>query len=170
MLSFMPIKRVYRIAALCATICAASSAQSYKLSGSIKLGGEGGWDYLTADSDNARLYVSHAGEVQVIDLHTDKSVGSITGMKRIHGIALAPDLDAGFISDGGSNQVDKFDLKTLVKKGVAETGTNPDGIVYELLRNGSSPSTDAARTLPSSMLQPIRSSAQSPWVASRSFL
>ncbi len=124
-------KRVYRVAALCASIAAASSAQSYKLTGSIKLSGTGGWDYLTADSDHARLYVSHSGDVQVVDLHTGKLVGSITGMKRIHGIALAPDLGAGFISDGGSNQVVEFDLKTLAKKGVSEAGTNPDGIVYD---------------------------------------
>jgi DNA-binding beta-propeller fold protein YncE len=106
-------------------------AQGYKMTGSIPIGGSGGWDYLTADSENHRLYVSHAGEVEVIDLQTEKPVGKITGMKRIHGIAIAQDLGSGFISDGGSNQVVIFDLKTLKIKVRVQTGTNPDGIVYD---------------------------------------
>ncbi len=106
-------------------------AQGYKKTGAIQIGGTGGWDYLTADSENHRLYVSHAGDVDVIDLESNKPVGKISGMKRIHGIAIADDLGTGFISDGGSNQVVMFDLKTLKIKGKAQAGTNPDGIVYD---------------------------------------
>ncbi|HEY7209721.1 MAG TPA: YncE family protein [Bryobacteraceae bacterium] len=106
-------------------------AQQYKVSGSIPIGGSGGWDYLTADSESHRLYVSHAGEVEVIDLESRKPVGKISGMSRIHGIAIANDLSTGFISDGGSNQVVSFDLKTLAAKSKIATGTNPDGIVYD---------------------------------------
>lgn len=86
---------------------------------------------MTADSESHRLYVSHAGEVEVIDLESRKPVGKISGMSRIHGIAIANDLSTGFISDGGSNQVVSFDLKTLAAKSKIATGTNPDGIVYD---------------------------------------
>ena len=114
-----------------AAICTPAFAQNYKKTGSISIGGTGGWDYLTADSENHRLYVSHSGDVEVIDLETQKPVGKVTGMKRIHGIAIAPELGVGFISDGASNQVIIFDLKTLAVKDKVEAGTNPDGIVYD---------------------------------------
>lgn len=86
---------------------------------------------MTADNESHRLYVSHAGEVEVIDLESRKPVGKISGMSRIHGITIANDLSTGFISDGGSNQVVSFDLKTLAVKSKIATGTNPDGIVYD---------------------------------------
>ncbi|MBV9670318.1 MAG: YncE family protein, partial [Acidobacteriales bacterium] len=90
-----------------------------------------GWDYLTADSTHHRLFVSHAGEVVVIDTTSNKIVGKITGMSRIHGIALADDFGTGFISDGANNDVTLFDLKTLQVKSKVKAGTNPDGIVYD---------------------------------------
>lgn len=108
-----------------------SFGQNYKKTGTITIGGTGGWDYLTADSENNRLYVSHAGEVVVIDLKTEKPVGKISGMSRIHGIAIANDLNTGYISDGASNDVVFFDLKTLEIKKKVKAGTNPDGIVYD---------------------------------------
>lgn len=114
-----------------AAISTLAFGQSYKKVGEIQIGGTGGWDYLTADSENHRLYVSHSGDVEVIDLETEKPVGKVTGMKRIHGIAIAPELGIGFISDGANNQVFIFDLKTLAVKDKVDAGTNPDGIVYD---------------------------------------
>jgi DNA-binding beta-propeller fold protein YncE len=106
-------------------------AQTYKLGGTISIGGPGGWDYLTADSANRRLYVSHGSEVVVVDLDTDKVTGHITGLNRIHGIVVADDLGVGFISDGGANQVVMFGLKDLAIQKRIKAGTNPDGIVYD---------------------------------------
>ena len=106
-------------------------AQGYKVSGSIKIGGTGGWDYLTADSANRRLYVSHAGDVLVIDLDSEKAVGTVSGMDHIHGIAIADDLGKGFITDGGKNEIVIFDLKSLAIQKKVQAGTNPDGIVYD---------------------------------------
>ncbi len=106
-------------------------AQGYHKTGSILIGGTGGWDYLTVDNGGHRMYVSHGTEVAVVDLASQKVVGKITGMKRVHGIALADDMNTGFISDGGSNQVVVFDLKDLTVKSKVAAGTNPDGIVYD---------------------------------------
>ncbi len=106
-------------------------AQTYKVTGSINIGGNGGWDYLTADSQNRRLYVSHGNEVVVVDPDSEKVVGHITGLNRIHGIAIANDLGLGFISDGGSNEVVAFQLSDLAVKQKIKAGTNPDGIVYD---------------------------------------
>jgi DNA-binding beta-propeller fold protein YncE len=112
-------------------VTASLSAQGYKVTGSISIGGTGGWDYLTADSENRKLYVSHGTEVVVVDLDSEKVVGRISGMAGIHGIALANDLGTGFISDGRNNQVLAFDLKDWSIKNKIKAGTNPDGIVYD---------------------------------------
>jgi DNA-binding beta-propeller fold protein YncE len=125
-------KNVYVLSPLLFVMSAALSfPQGYKLSGEIPIGGAGGWDYLTADSANRRLYVSHTSEVVVIDLDSQKVVGRIAGMSRIHGIALANGLGTGFISDGGANQVVTFNLKDLSVQKKIKTGMNPDGIVYD---------------------------------------
>ncbi len=118
---------------LVATLLGASSllSQSYKVTGSIPIGGSGGWDYLYADAASRRLYVSHGTEVVVVDLDSEKVVGNIGGMLRIHGIAIAEGLGMGFISDGGSHEVVAFDLKSLAVKQKTKAGQNPDGILYD---------------------------------------
>jgi len=109
----------------------AANAQQYKVSGSIPIEGDGGWDYLLADSANGQLYVSHGTEVDVVDLASEKPMAKIAGMKRIHGIAVDDDLGRGFISDGGDDVVVIFDLKSNSVLQKVPAGKNPDGIVYD---------------------------------------
>jgi len=118
------------LVALAAVIYAAQ-VPVYKIAGSIPLGGAGGWDYLNADSANRRLYVSHTGQVEVVDLDSGKAIGKISGMIGVHGIAVANDLGVGFISDGRANEVVEFTLANLEVKKKIKAGTNPDGIVYD---------------------------------------
>lgn len=107
------------------------AANGYRVVKSIPVPGDGFWDYLTADSANRRLYVSHNTEVDVIDLDSQTVIGKITGVNGVHGIAVADDLGRGVISSGRDNQAVIFDLKTLQVIARVPTGTNPDGIVYE---------------------------------------
>ena len=101
------------------------------MAGSIQVGGTGGWDYLNADSENRRLYVSHGSEVVVINLDSNQIVTKIGGLGGVHGIFPANDLGKGFITDGRNNQVVVFDLKTNEIKNKVKAGTNPDGAVYD---------------------------------------
>src|SRR6476659_7927309 len=110
---------------------AAFSAEGYKVINKIKIGGTGGWDYLTLDSGARRLYVSHSTMVHVVDPDSGKVVGQIGQLHGVHGIALAPDLNKGFITNGQSNSVTIFDLKTLAKVGEPQTGQNPDSVCFE---------------------------------------
>lgn len=107
------------------------AAQQYKVTGSIPIEGPGGWDYAYIDSANRTLYVTHGGELQLVDLSTEKPTAKITGMSRLHGVATADDLNRGFISDGGDNVVVVFDLKTNQIIQRVKAGTNPDAIVFE---------------------------------------
>jgi DNA-binding beta-propeller fold protein YncE len=97
-----------------------------------KLGGEGGWDYLQADPASRRLFVSHATHVMVIDMDSGKSVGDIPDTPGVHGIALANELDRGFISNGREGTVTVFDLKTLAPiTKIKAVGENPDAILFD---------------------------------------
>ena len=113
------------------TISGSLCAQQYKVTGQIPIEGAGGWDYAHVDSANRQLYVTHGTEVQVVDLNTEKPTAKITGMKRLHGVATADELNRGFISDGGDNVVVVFDLKTNEILQRVKAGTNPDAIIYE---------------------------------------
>jgi hypothetical protein len=54
-----------------------AAGTGYHVTGEIKIGGEGAWDYLTVDSQARRLYVSHGSRVVVADIDTNKVVGDI---------------------------------------------------------------------------------------------
>ena len=111
---------------------AAFAAEGYKVLDKIKIGGANGWDYVLADGANHRLYVSHGTSVEVVDTASNKVIGTIGEQQGVHGIAVAPELNKGFISNGRANKVTVFDLKTLKQTGeTAETGRNPDAICYE---------------------------------------
>src|ERR1700719_2776217 len=69
------------------------------------------FDYITVDSPSRRVYLSRGTAVEVIDADTGGLVGYISGFKRQHGVAIAPELGKGFISDGTAAQVTIFDLK-----------------------------------------------------------
>jgi len=104
---------------------------AYQLIKEIPVGGEGGWDYMTVDSAGQRLYVSHATEVVVIDLANDTVVGHVADTPGVHGLAPAPELGRGFVSDGRENKASIVDLKTLATISKVDTGENPDGMLYE---------------------------------------
>jgi DNA-binding beta-propeller fold protein YncE len=109
-----------------------AQTSGYKIVKRIQIGGEGGGDYMFADTAARRLYVSHAERLCVIDLDNNTVIGEIANTPGIHGIALAPDLGRGFTSNGGDDSVTIFDLKTLATiDKVKATGTNPDCIVYD---------------------------------------
>jgi DNA-binding beta-propeller fold protein YncE len=110
---------------------APAGPSGYSLLKTIKLGGEGGWDYITFDSETRHLYVSRATKVVVLDVDSEKVVGEIPNTQGVHGIALAMELEKGFISDGRANDVTIFDMKTLKTLGTVAAGTNPDAIVYD---------------------------------------
>ena len=116
---------------LVAAVAAAAAPTGYHIIKEIKIGGDGGWDYLTMDSAARRLYVSHATHVVVVDVDAGKVVGDIPDTQGVHGIAIVPDLNRGFTSNGGANNVTIFDLKTLKTISQVKTGQNPDSIRYE---------------------------------------
>jgi DNA-binding beta-propeller fold protein YncE len=89
------------------------------------------FDYITVDSSARRVYLSHGTEVKVIDADSGALLGNITGLKQVHGIAVAEEFGRGFISDGAQGKVIFFDLKTLKVTGEAKAENDADCVIYD---------------------------------------
>lgn len=122
---------VFSAGVLCAAQPAAPASDSYHLIKRIPIPGEGGWDYLNVDEGARRLYVSHGTQVEVLDVDSGAIVGKVPNTPGVHGIALAPNLGRGFVSDGQSSMVTVFDLKTLKAIQEVRTGKKPDAILFD---------------------------------------
>jgi DNA-binding beta-propeller fold protein YncE len=103
----------------------------YHLLKKVDVGGTGAWDYLTYDPSGHRVFVSRGMHVMVLDGESGATVGDIPETPGVHGIALAPELGKGFTSNGHTDTVTIFDLKTLKAVGQAPTGKRPDAIIYD---------------------------------------
>ena len=118
-------------ALLLAAAAVAAAGPGYHIMATYQLGGDGGWDYLTVDARARRLYISRATHVMVVDADSGKSVGDIADTPGVHGIALAPELGRGFVSNGREGTVSIFDPKTLATSSKVKVGDNPDAILYD---------------------------------------
>ena len=125
-----PLKKLLFLVLL-PMLAAQSVGETYQLTGTIPLGGNGAWDYLSADAQGRRLYVSHSGEVIVLDLDSGKRVGELSGFGFIHGIVIVRNLNTGLLSDGQKNEIISFDPATLAIKGRLKTAANPNSMVYD---------------------------------------
>jgi YVTN family beta-propeller protein len=115
-----------------ALVADAAAAPNMEVLQRWKLGGDGGWDYLTVDPATKRLFISRGTHVDVISVESGKLIGSIPETLGVHGIALAPALNRGFTSNGRANSVTVFSLDTLkVIQEVKVAGRNPDAILFE---------------------------------------
>ena len=123
-------------AAFCLLCRAAFSQERIKVSQfqvrkTWRIGGDGWWDYLTADPQAHRLYIGRANRVQIVDTDTGKLVHEIGGMQGVHGVALDDRGKFGYISDGAANAVRVFDRTTLEVTANIPAGENPDAILFE---------------------------------------
>jgi hypothetical protein len=130
-LASLSIASIFYVASFSHAATPAPAGSGYHVIKTVAVGGEGGWDYVYVDSDARRVYVSRGTHTMVIDADTYAVVADIPDTQGVHGIAIASDLGRGFISDGRSNDVTIFDLKTLKAIGNVKTDVNPDAILYE---------------------------------------
>jgi YVTN family beta-propeller protein len=123
--------RMFLIVVATVALAAAATAADYKVVNTWKLGGDGGWDYLTADSEGHRLFIARATRVMVIDTQSGKQTGEIPDTAGVHGIALDPDDGRGFTSNGREDTVSVFNLKSLAVEKKVKVGSGPDAILYD---------------------------------------
>lgn len=109
---------------------AAEKTAGYQVLATHVLGGEGGWDLLAVDAAARRIYLSRATRTMVVDADNGKLVGEIPGAG-VHGIAVVPDTNRGFITNGKSDSVTIFDLTTMAVIGQVKAGKKPDAVIYD---------------------------------------
>lgn len=111
---------------------AAAAPPDYKVLQKYTIGGPGGWDCLSVDPATHRLYIARNDRVLVVDTEAGKLMATIPSMDGAHGIALAPALRRGFVTNGHAGSVTEFNLDS--DKPVREfptQGKNPDIVVFD---------------------------------------
>lgn len=113
------------------TACTASNPQpeGFHLVKTIPVQGKDRWDYVALDENVRHVYISHSAAVEVLDADSGKLIGRISGLHGVHGIAIAPELKTGFITNGDSNEVTVFGVKGVVKQ--IRVGKKPDAVTYD---------------------------------------
>jgi DNA-binding beta-propeller fold protein YncE len=120
----------------CVTLTYTALAQSpstgpNKIVQTAKTGGEGGFDYIYADSDGRKLYIPRSGQqnarIDVFNLDTLAPIGSIPNANA-RGAATDTKSGHGFVS---SSPVVMFDTKTLAVIKTIPVEGGPDGILND---------------------------------------
>lgn len=112
------------------SVLAQSTKPLYEQTAKWTIGGEGGWDYLTLSPDGTRLFIAHTNKIEVIDTSTGKVVGDIPA-NGAHGIAIVPEKNLGFSTNGRAGTVTVFHLDTLKPDVEIKVGENPDAVIYD---------------------------------------
>jgi len=138
------------LAVAIATFAPIGSAQQvapYKVLKAARVGGEGGWDYIYAETVGRRLYIPRGAtravpatdttpaapavpaRLTIFDLDTLEPAGEITGVGG-NGTAVDPKSGHGFTSD--HPKVSMFDTKTMTLiKSIDVGAARPDGIHFD---------------------------------------
>jgi len=112
---------------------AAPGHPGYHLVKKVHLGGEGFWDYFAIDAPARHVFITHNTHVMVLDADTGEIVGDVVDAKirGVHGVAIVEDSNRGFTSNGETDSVTIFDLKTFKPLDSVSTGKGPDAIIYD---------------------------------------
>jgi DNA-binding beta-propeller fold protein YncE len=114
-----------------AGLAGAQESGPYKVLKIQLVGGDGGFDYVTADPDARNLYVARsgpAGHIGVFNLDTLAPVGDIPGTSA-HGGAVDTATGHGFAT---SNPVTMFDAKSFAILKKVDVEGNPDGYLNDV--------------------------------------
>jgi DNA-binding beta-propeller fold protein YncE len=127
--------KIFAIAALIVLLASAAITHAqdtgpYKIQKIQLVGGDGGFDYVTADPDGRNLYVARsgpAGHIGLFNLDTLAQVGDIPGTSA-HGAAVDTFTGHGFAT---SKPVTMFDAKTFAILKKIDVQGNPDGYLND---------------------------------------
>ncbi len=138
--SYAKLALAFSIVLSAACVLAGSPASGYKLITKVTYGAAPGvgatreyFDYVIPEPASRRMYFTHGTEVDVVNADTNEKIGSVSSAdwKRVHGVALVPALNKGFITDGDAGTVIVFDLKTLKPTKTIKAEDDADWILYD---------------------------------------
>ncbi|HTT66892.1 MAG TPA: hypothetical protein VMF70_02580 [Gemmatimonadales bacterium] len=119
------------VSLLLGAAAAPALAQSYHVTHTYTLGGDGGWDYLALDTAGHRLFIARQDRVMVVNPETGALLGEIPGLNRAHGVAFDYATGHGFATSGADSTVTMFDLKTLAVLGRTVAAIDDDGVLFD---------------------------------------
>lgn len=120
-----------RLIMLVLASAATLAGQSYHVTHTYNLGGEGSWDYVVPDPPNHRLFIARQNRVMVVDEDSGKLIGEVTPINGAHGTAIAESSGHGFATSGNDQSVVMFDLKTFKELSKIPAAEDADAIVYD---------------------------------------
>ncbi|MBF5007332.1 YncE family protein [Diaphorobacter caeni] len=104
---------------------------AYKVVSSIKTDGQGDIRALEVDSAGRKLYIGRDGALEIVNLDTDKKIGQVPVRGHASGVAIAPDIQRGYVTSASDGSITVFDLASLqVIKTVKSTGSRPTSVEY----------------------------------------
>jgi DNA-binding beta-propeller fold protein YncE len=107
------------------------SRGAYHVTQRVRLGREGGWDYLAADTARERLFIVRSDRVMVVDEKSGRVTGEIPGLARGHGVAFDYSTNHGFVTSGADSSVRMFDLTTLAVLKRTTAAIDADAVLYD---------------------------------------
>jgi DNA-binding beta-propeller fold protein YncE len=110
---------------------AAQSPQSYEITHTYNVGGDGGWDYVVPDAPNHRVFIGRQNRVMVVDMNSGRLIAEVTGINGAHGTAVAPATGHGFATSGNDSSIVMFDLKTYKTLARIRAAEDADAIIYD---------------------------------------
>jgi DNA-binding beta-propeller fold protein YncE len=110
---------------------AAQSSQSYEITHTYNVGGDGGWDYVVPDAPNHRVFIGRQNRVMVVDMNSGRLIAEVTGINGAHGTAVAPATGHGFATSGNDSSIVMFDLKTYKTLARIPAAEDADAIIYD---------------------------------------
>ena len=120
---------------ICVAATLPAQKNSYRITNTFAVGGDGSWDYIVPDAANHRIFVGRQTRVMVIDETDGKLLGEVTGIKGAHGTAIAPSTGHGFATSGDDSSVVMFDLTTFKPLGRIHAAEDADAIIYDAASN-----------------------------------
>jgi YVTN family beta-propeller protein len=116
---------------LLALSAGALQAQTYTITHTYTLGGEGGWDYVVPDAPNHRLFIARSNRLMVVDMNDGHLIGEVSGINGAHGTAIVPGTGLGFATSGNDSSVVIFDSKNYKPLGRLPAAEDADAIIYD---------------------------------------
>ena len=112
-------------------VASSIGAQTYEVTHTYTVGGEGGWDYVLPDAPRHRLFVARGDRFMVVDMNSGQVITEIKGFKGAHGTALVPEIGRGFATSGGDSSIIMFDMSTYKPLLKIRAGDDADDIIYD---------------------------------------
>jgi len=107
------------------------AAQSYEVTHTYNVGGDGGWDYVVPDGPNHRVFIGRQNRVMVVDMNNGRLIAEVTGINGAHGTAVATGTGHGFATSGNDSSIVMFDLKSYRTLSRIPAAEDADAIIYD---------------------------------------